>query len=124
MKLKQSLFLFGLLSFCLLACNEKPKDKVKESTASIFKGMYSFGREEKSFKDCNGPTTFWVVDSSNKLELQYSQLVVSEQPDVPVYIEVTGEKVLSVKGSAAAYDSTLVVYKVIKISKEIPANCN
>ena len=122
MKLKQLLFLLGLLAFCLPACKEKPKEKV--SQAIIYKGMYSFGPEEKSFKDCNGATTFWVVDSSNKLELQYSQLGF-EKPYVPVYIEVTGEKVPSVKGDvSAAFDSTLVVYKVIKISKEIPANCN
>jgi hypothetical protein len=112
-----------MVAFCLSACKEKPKEKV--SHAIIYKGMYSFGPEEKSFKDCNGTTTFWVVDSSNKLELQYSQLVVSEQLNMPVYIEVTGEKVPSVKGDASvAFDSTLVVYKVIKISKEIPASCN
>ena len=123
MKLYQ---LFVLLSFLVLsisACKEKPKEKASQPI--IYKGMYSFGPEDKSFKDCNGATTFWVVDSSNKLELQYSQLVVSEQPNVPVYIEVTGEKVPSVKGDAGvAFDSTLVVYKVIKISKEIPASCN
>ena len=123
MKLYQ---LFVLLSFLVLsisACKEKPKEKASQPI--IYKGMYSFGPEDKSFKDCNGATTFWVVDSSNKLELQYSQLVVSEQPYVPVYIEVTGEKVPSVKGDAGvAFDSTLVVYKVIKITKEIPARCN
>ena len=123
MRLKQLLFLLGLLVFCLSACKEKPKEKV--SNAVIYKGMYSLGPEGKLFKDCNQASTFWVVDSSNKLELQYSQLVASEQPDVPVYIEVTGEKVLSVKGDAsAAFDSTLVVYKVIKITKDIPASCN
>lgn len=122
MKLKQLLFILGLLAFWLPACKEKPKEKVNH--AITYKGMYSFGPEEKSFKDCNQERTFWVVDSSNKLELQYSQLGISEKY-VPVYIEVTGEKVPSVKGDvSAAFDSTLVVYKVIKISKEIPASCN
>ncbi len=123
MKLNSLLFFLVLMGFCLSACKEKPKEKVNEPI--IYKGMYSFGPEDKSFKDCNGATTFWVVDSSNKLELEYSQLIVSEQPYVPVYIEVTGEKVPSVKGDAGvAFDSTLVVYRVIKISKEIPASCN
>lgn len=123
MKLKQQLFLLALITFYVSACKEKPKEKA--SQAIIYKGMYSFGPEDKSFKDCNGATTFWVVDSSNKLELEYSKLVVSEQPYVPVYIEVTGEKVPSVKGDASvAFDSTLVVYKVIKIAKNIPASCN
>jgi hypothetical protein len=123
MKLKPQLFLLMLIAFCIAACKEKPKEEASQSI--VYKGMYTFGRDGKSFKDCNQERTFWVVDSSNKLELQYSQLIVSEQPDVPVYIEVTGEKVPSVKGDAsAAFDSTLVVYKVIKITKEIPASCN
>jgi len=123
MKLKQQLFLLMLIAFCATACKEKPKEEASQPI--IYKGVYTFGRDGKSFKDCNQERTFWVVDSSNKLELQYSQLIVSEQPDVPVYIEVTGEKVPSVKGDAsAAFDSTLVVYKVIKITKEIPASCN
>ena len=122
MKLYQQLFLLSFLALSISACKEKPKEKVSQPI--IYKGMYSFGPEEKSFKGCNETTTFWVVDSSNKLELQYSQLLVSEQSNVPVYIEVTGEKVPSVKADNIAFDSTLVVYKVIKISKEIPASCN
>lgn len=122
MKLNSLLFL-ALAAFCLSACKEKPKEKTSQPIT--YKGMYSFGPGDKSFKDCNGTTTYWVVDSSKKLELQYSQLIASEQQDVPVYIEVTGEKVPSVKGDAGvAFDSTLVVYKVIKIAKEIPASCN
>jgi hypothetical protein len=123
MKLGQQIFLLTLIAFCVCACMEKPKEKANQPI--IYKGMYTFGRDGKSFKDCNGATTFWVVDSSNKLELQYSQLIVSEQQDMPVYIEVTGEKVPSVKGDGGvAFDSTLVVYKVVKITKEIPADCN
>jgi copper homeostasis protein (lipoprotein) len=122
MRLYQLLFSLSFLAVSLSACKEKPKERASQPI--IYKGIYSFGAEEKSFKDCNGKTTFWVVDSSNKLELQYSQLVVSEQANTPIYIEVTGEKVPSVKGDAGvAFDSTLVVYKVVKISKEIPASC-
>ncbi len=122
MKLNSLLFLLGLTAFCLSACKEKPKEKVSQPI--IYKGIYSFGPEEKSFKDCNGATTFWVVDSSNKLELQYSNLIVAEESNTPVYVEVTGEKVPSVKKDNLAFDSTLVVYKLVKISKEIPVSCN
>lgn len=123
MKLNSLLFLLALTALSLSGCKEKPKEKVSQPI--VYKGMYSFGPEDKSFKDCNGVTTYWVVDSSNKLELQYTQLILSEQPYVPVYIEVTGEKVPSVKGdSGVGFDSTLVVYKVIKITKDIPASCN
>ena len=122
MRLKQLGYSIGVIMFCLFACKEKPKEQ-KAGQAIIYKGIYSADPGQQSFKDCNQPNTFWVVDSSNKLELQYANLGF-EKP-VPVYIEVTGEKVPSVKGDAgAAFDSTLVVYKVIKISKEIPANCN
>jgi copper homeostasis protein (lipoprotein) len=125
MRLKQLGYLLAIFIISISACKQKPKeDKDKVSHANVYKGMYSFGPEDKSFKDCNGTTPFWVVDSSNKLELQYTQLGF-EKPYVPVYIEVTGEKVPSVKGDAsAAFDSTLVVYKVIKITKDFPASCN
>jgi copper homeostasis protein (lipoprotein) len=123
MRLKQLVYLIGILVIGISACKQKPKED-KVSHAIIYKGMYSFGPEAKSFKDCNQATTFWVVDSSNKLELQYSQLGF-DKPYIPVYIEVTGEKVPSVKGDASAgFDSTLVVYKVIKITKDFPASCN
>ncbi len=122
MKLFKLLFLLGFLVLSIFACKEKPKEKVSQPI--IYKGIYSFGPEEKSFKDCNGLTTFWVVDSSNKLELQYSNLIVAEESNTPVYVEVTGEKVASIKKDNVPFDSTLVVYKVVKISKEIPASCN
>lgn len=86
----------------------------------IFKGVYSFGPEVKSFKDCNDGREFWVTDSSKQLELQYSQLNF-EKPYEPVYVEVEGLKIHSNKeGLGSEYDSTLVVKKLIKITKEIP----
>ena len=86
----------------------------------VYKGIYSFGPEVKSFKDCDSGTEFWVTDSSKQLELKYSQLNF-EKPYEPVYVEVEGEKIHSGKeGLGAEYDSTLVVNKLIKITKEIP----
>ncbi len=118
MKINALFFLLFLMTFIIPACKEKPKEKSAQPI--IYKGIYSFDAGEKSFRGCNEATAFWVVDSSNKLELQYSQLGVSEQP---VYIEVTGEKVASVKKDSVLFDSTLVVYKVVKMTKEIPASC-
>jgi len=59
------------------------------------------------------------------LELQYTELKF-EKPYEPVYIEVEGIKVHSGKdGLGSEYDSTLVVNKLIKITKEIPQDmCN
>ncbi len=126
MRSQQLLGLIGFLLIGISACKQKPQEENnKASKPIIYKGIYSFGAGSKSFKDCNGTTTYWVVDSSNKLEDQYADLGASEQPNVPVYIEVTGEKVPSVKSDASvAFDSTLVVYKVIKITKDFPGNCN
>lgn len=86
----------------------------------VFKGVYSFGPEVKSFKDCDNGREFWVTDSSAQLELKYSQLNF-EKPYEPVYVEVEGMKKRSDKeGLGSEYDSTLVVKKLIKITKEIP----
>lgn len=91
----------------------------------IYKGVYSFGPEVKSFKDCDNGQEFWVTDSSKQLELKYSQLNF-EKPYVPVYVEIEGIKIHSGKeGLGAEFDSTLVVKKLIKITKEIPQDmCN
>jgi copper homeostasis protein (lipoprotein) len=90
-----------------------------------YKGVYSFGPEQKSFKDCDNGGEFWVTDSSKQLELQYSQLKF-EKPYEPVYVEVQGIKMRSGKeGLGPEYYSTLVVHKLIKITKEIPDGmCN
>lgn len=100
------------------SCNRKPDAK----KPAIIKGLYSFGPEIKSFQECGGEKEFWVTDSSARLELQYSQMNF-EKPYLPVYVEVEGVKKPSDKdGLGAEFDSTLVVYKVIKITKEIPAD--
>lgn len=114
-----------ILSFAFLllaaACNRGSNgDK-----SAVFKGVYSFGPDAKSFKDCDNGREYWVTDQSNKLELQYSQMNV-EKPYVPVYVEIEGDKVKSGKeGMGSEYDSTIIVKKLIKITKEIPQDmCN
>lgn len=104
------------------SCNRKP---AKAAKPVIYKGLYSFGPEIKSFKDCDSGHEFWVTDSSAMLELQYSQMNF-EKPYEPVYVEVEGFKSKSGKeGMGSEYDSTLVVKKVVKITKEIPQDmCN
>lgn len=105
------------LSAC--SCNRKPNEKEQPE---IIKGLYSFGPEVRSLQECGGEKEFWVTDSSAQLELQYSQMNF-EKPYLPVYVEVEGKKIPSDKdGLGADFDSTLVVYKVITITKEIPAD--
>jgi len=105
----------------ICSCGNKPGN----GDNTIYKGIYSFGPDAKSFKDCDNGREYWVTDESAKLELQYSQMNI-EKPYVPVYVELQGVKVKSGKeGMGSEYDSTLVVKKLIKITKEIPQDmCN
>jgi len=114
-------FLF-VFFIAVSSCNRKPDEADKPV---VYKGLYSFGPEIKSFKDCDSGQEFWVTDSSARLELQYSQMNF-EKPYEPVYVEVEGLKLKSGKeGMGSEYDSTLVVKKVVKITKEIPQDmCN
>jgi len=102
------------------------KNNTRNSSSHVmFKGVYSFGAGEQSFTECSSGREYWVADSCKQLELQYTQLKF-EKPYEPVYIEVEGIKVRSGKdGLGSEYDSTLVVNKLIKITKEIPQDmCN
>jgi len=113
-----------VVSFAIAACTAN----VDENTASdtmVIKGLYSYGPEVKSFTDCVDGREFWVTDSANALELAYTQLNF-EKPYLPVYIEVEGRIVKSDSLTVNAnFDSTLVVTKVLKITKEIPDGaCN
>jgi copper homeostasis protein (lipoprotein) len=122
MHLRPVIFLIVMLAIIAFSCNRNPP-KTKHFT--VYKGLYSFGPEVKSFKDCDNGTEFWVTDNSQQLELQYSQLKF-EKPYEPVYVEVEGIKIPSNKdGISSEFDSTLVVKKLIKITKEIPLDmCN
>ena len=122
MRNKLWVFITAIAILGIWGCKSKPKKATQPGTI-IYKGLYSFGPGEKLFKDCSQARMFWATDSSAQLELQYSQLGF-EKPYVPVYIEVEGKKVKSAAGNIAAFDSTLVVTKVLKITKEIPQSCN
>lgn len=128
--------LFLLAITVVVACHgktENSEDNVTDTAAQtvakpnepvILKGIYSFAPGAKLFQFCGRPSQFWAVDSSAELELKYSQIYGFEQSGSPVYAEVEGYKTKSASnGDAAAYDSTLVVKKVIKITKDIPADC-
>ena len=121
----KSIFNLGLIVLVLLSvfsCNNSAK---KQPAAVVYHGLYSFGPEVKSFKDCDDGREYWATDSSAKLELSYSQLNF-EKPYEPVYVEVEGKKIKSGKdGMGSEFDSTIVVTKVVKITKEIPQDmCN
>jgi copper homeostasis protein (lipoprotein) len=114
-----------ILGVAIIAACYSCGNKKKTDGKVVYKGLYSFGPEVRSFKNCDDTHEYWVADSSAQLELQYSQLNF-EKPYEPVYIEVEGRKIRSgSEGMGSEYDSTLVVQKVLKITREIPQDlCN
>ncbi|KIO76248.1 hypothetical protein TH53_16175 [Pedobacter lusitanus] len=122
--LKHTFLLLFILSIVLVACDRNGKDAQKSKTR-IIKGLYSYGPEIKSFTDCEEGREYWVADSSGTLELGYSRFNF-EKPYEPVYIEAECHAIKSDSLMVSAdFDSTLVVTKLIKITKEIPDGpCN
>ncbi|WP_129715364.1 hypothetical protein [Pedobacter sp. SYP-B3415] len=111
------LFFAGML--CLTACGPAENKEDKERTIQL-KGLYSFGPEIKSFTNCEEGREYWVADSAKTLELAYTRFNF-EKPYEPVYIEAEGYRIKSdTTAINADFDSTLVVTKLLKISKEIP----
>lgn len=107
-------------SFFLMSCNNEDRSADKKDEFVVAKGLYSFGPEVKSFTDCEEGREFWVADSAKTLELAYNELGF-EKPYTPVYVEVECRIVKSDTASVIGnYDSTMVVTKLLKISKEIP----
>lgn len=123
---QKTLLLLCAACLFLMACGGNKSTEADQSKVTVMKGLYSYGPEVKSFTDCSEEgREFWVIDSAKTLELAYSELGF-EKPYTPVYIEAECKLVKSdtsvVTGS---YDSTMVVTKLIKISKQIPDGpCN
>ena len=115
---KLMFFLFASMA-ALAACHDGKKDADKNNSL-VIKGLYSYGPEIKSFTECEDGREFWVADSAKTLELAYSNLGF-EKPYTPVYIEVECKLVKSDTSKVTGdYDSTMVVTKLLKISKQIP----
>lgn len=115
-----SIFIACFTMLLIYACSGNDKGSKRAGQATLLKGLYSFGPEVKSFIDCDEAREYWVVDSVKKLELAYTNLGF-ERPYTPVYIEVECHFVKSDTSIiSGGYDSTMVVTKLIKMSKQIP----
>ncbi|WP_443945014.1 hypothetical protein ACJVDH_19175 [Pedobacter sp. AW1-32] len=121
MKLFKSIMVLAVsVGLLLTACNPTEKTDETKNQTKLVKGLYSFGPEMKSFTLCEDGREFWVTDSVKKLELSYSNLNF-EKPYEPVYVELEGFFIKSdTTAISADFDSTLVVTKVVKITKDIP----
>ncbi len=89
-----------------------------EKIPVVFKGLYTFGHEVRSFRDCSSPQkVYWVNDSIASLRDKYEN--TNRFPSYPyesVYAEVRGY--LSGKSSlgfASEYENVLVVTEIIKV---------
>ncbi|SFG57398.1 hypothetical protein [Pedobacter insulae] len=120
--LKEKIGIFSVLIAALLmsACAGDQKESKDKPKVQVAKGLYSFGPELKLFTVCESGKEYWVADSAKTLELAYQNLAF-EKPYLPVYIEVEYHFIKSdTLASSANYDSTMVVTKLLKISKQIP----
>jgi copper homeostasis protein (lipoprotein) len=122
--LKHTALSLFVLSVILAACNPNKSGADKHS-GKLIKGLYSYGPELKSFTDCEEGREYWVADSAKTLELAYSKFNF-EKPYEPVYIEAECHVIKSDSLSVSSeFDSTLVVTRLIKITKAIPDGpCN
>ncbi|KLT64992.1 hypothetical protein [Pedobacter sp. BMA] len=117
---KQAIVFVVLLGVAVTACNRDNKAEGDKTNVKMVKGLYTFGPEMKSFTLCEDGREYWVTDSIKNLELQYNNLGF-EKPYEPVYVELEGYFTKSDTATVSQdFDSTLVVTKVVKISKEIP----
>lgn len=124
--MKLNLNLLTVVFLILTTLNSCDSDDKKDGALTTYKGVYSFGPEEKTFKDCENGNEYWVTDKSKILEKEYSKLN-AEKEYQPVYVEVEGTKVKATKadGLDPDYDSIVVVKKLLKITKVIPQDmCN
>jgi copper homeostasis protein (lipoprotein) len=125
MKFTKYIIFSFLIAVAAVGCDSRPKEDGASNHITQIKGLYSFGPEMKSFTDCEEGQEYWVTDSAKTLELAYSNFNF-EKPYEPVYIEAEGYLTLSDSLSiSASFDSTFVVTKLLKITKEIPEGpCN
>ena len=122
--IKHTAVVLFIMSVIFASCNPNTSFEQKSNTR-IIKGLYSYGPEIHSFTDCEEGREFWVADSAKTLELAYSKFNF-EKPYEPVYIEAESHIVKSDSLMVSAdFDSTLVVTRLIKITREIPDGpCN
>lgn len=107
-------------SITIADSTNKTDSVVKEKINSplMFKGLYTYGNEVRTFRDCSGnKTVYWVVDSSASLQTRYKK--TNRFPAYPyesVYAEVKGYLTgKSNMGYASEYENVLVVTEIIKV---------
>ena len=89
-----------------------------KKTPKLFKGLYTFGDEVSTFRECeNNSTVYWVNDSLSSLYKNYQKTTeFLSYPYESVYVEVEGYLAgKSNLGYASEYENVLVVTNIKKI---------
>ena len=97
-----------------------------DKTPVTFKGMYTFGNEVNTFRDCSNQVTYWVNDSLASLRAPYEKATqFLSYPHESVFAEVKGYLAgRSTMGYASEYENVLVVTEVVKVeSKNLRTDC-
>lgn len=92
----------------------------------LFKGLYTFGNEVNTFRDCGGNKVYWVNDSLANMEQAYkSASKFLSYPYESVYAEFKGYLAgRSELGYASEYENVLVVTEIIKLeAKNFRTEC-
>lgn len=95
-------------------------------TPVTFTGMYTFGNEVNTLRDCSNQKTYWLNDSLASLRKAYEQTVQPlSYPYESVYAEVKGYLAGKSKlGYASEYENVLVVTEIIKLeAKNLRTEC-
>lgn len=92
-------------------------------SSKTYRGLYSFGFEVSSFKPCGDEEKWWVVYSSESV----SNALFSVKPDGgyrALYLEAKGTVTDEGQyGHLGEYKREFNITAVVKIQKEIPADC-
>lgn len=111
------ILMLSIAALLLYSCSSDKSSKA--DNLKIYKGIYVFGPELKTLTDCRDGIEYWVTDSSSTLELSYSEFNF-EKPYEPVYVELEGNMIETNALESQDFDSTIIVRKVLTISKEVP----
>lgn len=131
-----------ILSVLFISCNSStPNGEESESAPSAsrdslmgsankapvtFRGLYTFGNEVNTFRDCSTQQTYWVNDSLTPLRKPYEQTLKSlTYPYESVYAELKGYLAgKSRLGYASEYENVLIVTEIIKLeAKNLRTDC-
>ena len=97
-----------------------------DTTPKTFKGLYTFGNEVNTFRDCANQLTYWVTDSIADMRKTYEKTVQPlPYPYESVYAEVKGYlSGRSDRGYASEYENVLVITEIIKLeAKNLRTDC-